>query len=57
MPVLVLAQLNRNPASRPGKKPQASDLRDSGQIEQDADAVILVHHDPESEAGEQGLPS
>ncbi|MCF3155675.1 replicative DNA helicase [Pseudomonas juntendi] len=55
VPVLVLAQLNRNPASRPGKKPQASDLRDSGQIEQDADAVILVHHDPESEAGEQGV--
>ncbi|MDM9598614.1 replicative DNA helicase [Pseudomonas shirazica] len=55
VPVLVLAQLNRNPASRPGKKPQASDLRDSGQIEQDADAVILVHHDPESEAGEHGV--
>ncbi|HEY0288036.1 MAG TPA: DnaB-like helicase C-terminal domain-containing protein [Pseudomonas sp.] len=55
VPVLVLAQLNRNSTSRPGKKPQASDLRDSGQIEQDADAVILVHHDPESEAGEQGV--
>jgi replicative DNA helicase len=55
IPVLVLAQLNRNPASRPGKKPQASDLRDSGQIEQDADAVILVHHDPDSEAGQQGV--
>lgn len=55
VPVLVLAQLNRNPTSRPGKKPQASDLRDSGQVEQDADAVILVHHDPESEAGEQGV--
>lgn len=55
VPVLVLAQLNRNPASRPGKKPQASDLRDSGQIEQDADAVILVHHDPDSEMGEQGV--
>lgn len=55
IPVLVLAQLNRNPASRPGKKPQASDLRDSGQIEQDADAVILVHHDPDSEMGEQGV--
>ena len=55
IPVLVLAQLNRNPASRPGKKPQASDLRDSGQIEQDADAVILVHYDPDSEMGEQGV--
>lgn len=55
VPVLVLAQLNRNPASRPGKKPQASDLRDSGQIEQDADAVLLVHHDPDSEQGQNGV--
>lgn len=55
IPVLVLAQLNRNPAARPDKKPKSSDLRDSGQIEQDADAVILVHHDPESEAGQQGV--
>jgi replicative DNA helicase len=55
IPVLVLAQLNRNPASRPGKKPQSSDLKESGQLEQDADAVILVHHDPESEAGQQGV--
>lgn len=55
VPVLVLAQLNRNPAARPDKKPKSSDLRDSGQIEQDADAVILVHHDPESEAGQQGV--
>lgn len=55
VPVLVLAQLNRNPTGRPNKRPQSSDLRDSGQIEQDADAVILVHHDPESEAGQQGV--
>ncbi|AOE65356.1 DnaB-like helicase C-terminal domain-containing protein [Pseudomonas corrugata] len=55
VPVLVLAQLNRNPTARANKKPQASDLRDSGQIEQDADAVILVHHDPDSEMGEQGV--
>ncbi|WP_338104592.1 replicative DNA helicase [Pseudomonas typographi] len=55
VPVLVLAQLNRNPASRPDKKPRSSDLRDSGQIEQDADLVLLVHHDPESEAGQQGV--
>ena len=55
IPVLVLAQLNRGPANRPGKKPQASDLKESGQIEQDADAVILVHYDRESEMGEQGV--
>ena len=55
IPILVLAQLNRGPANRPGKKPQASDLKESGQIEQDADAVILVHYDRESEMGEQGV--
>ncbi|GLK88299.1 replicative DNA helicase [Pseudomonas turukhanskensis] len=53
IPILVLAQLNRGPANRPNKKPQASDLKESGQIEQDADAVILVHYDRESEMGEQ----
>ncbi|WP_341522191.1 DnaB-like helicase C-terminal domain-containing protein [Pseudomonas sp. G.S.17] len=55
VPVLVLAQLNRNSTGRVGKKPQASDLRDSGQVEQDADLVLLVHHDTESDAGQNGV--
>lgn len=55
IPILVLAQLNRGPANRTNKKPQASDLKESGQIEQDADAVILVHYDRESEMGQQGV--
>ncbi|QXI49144.1 AAA family ATPase [Pseudomonas anuradhapurensis] len=55
IPIIALAQVNRGPSSRPNKKPQASDLKDSGQIEQDADMVILVHHDPESEAGQNGV--
>lgn len=55
IPILVLAQLNRGPANRTNKKPQASDLKESGQIEQDADAVILVHYDRDSEMGQQGV--
>jgi len=42
--VVVLAQLNRAPSARPDRRPRKEDLRESGQIEQDSDAVILLHH-------------
>lgn len=42
--VVLPAQLNRGPASRADGRPVMSDLRDSGQIEQDSDAVILLWH-------------
>src|SRR5213592_391560 len=42
IPVIVVAQLNRNPEIRTGGKPRLSDLRESGSIEQDADLVGLL---------------
>lgn len=42
IPVIVVAQLNRQPEQRSGGKPRLSDLRESGSIEQDADVVGLL---------------
>ena len=44
LPVFLICQLNRDSVKK-GAEPQLHDLRESGQIEQDADVVILLHRD------------
>ena len=50
--VIAAAQLNRKPADRPSRRPQISDLRESGAIEQDADVVMLLHREDYYHEGE-----
>jgi replicative DNA helicase len=56
VPVIAVSQLSRNLEAREDKVPRLADLRESGQLEQDADAVLFLHrpgvYDKKADPGE-----
>lgn len=58
VPIVACAQLNRGSEGRSDRRPQLSDLRESGSLEQDADIAILLHrddyHEPEHPRAGEG---
>lgn len=51
IPAIVVCQLNRGPENREGNRPRMSDLRSSGNLEQDADVVLMVYREDYHQRG------
>jgi len=56
VPVLALAQLNREVENRANRQPQLSDLREAGGIEQDCDVAMFIHKDPSVKKDQPDYP-